>query len=84
MLVTAEGDINVSGQVTAAGAGSGAGGQIITKAVGADNIDRKAVMTAAGGQRRRQGRPIEVSGHELLLSGNIDPGCRRHPHGRSL
>jgi filamentous hemagglutinin family protein len=75
VLITSEGDINLSGQVSAAGAGSGAGGQIITKAVGADNINRKAVMTAAGGNGGGQGGQIEVSGHDVLLSGNIDPGA---------
>jgi filamentous hemagglutinin family protein len=75
VLITSEGDINLSGQVNAAGAGSGAGGQIITKAVGADNINRKAVMTAAGGNGGGQGGQIEVSGHDVLLSGNIDPGA---------
>ena len=49
--------------------------QIITKAVGADNINRKAVMTAAGGNGGGQGGQIEVSGHDVLLSGNIDPGA---------
>ena len=75
VLITSEGDINLSGQVSAAGAGSGAGGQIITKAVGADNVNRKAVMTAAGGNGGGQGGQIEVSGHDVLLSGNIDPGA---------
>ena len=58
VLITSEGDINLSGQVNAAGAGSGAGGQIITKAVGADNVAANAVLTAAGGGGRGQpGRP---------------------------
>ncbi len=75
VLITSEGDINLSGQVNAAGAGSGAGGQIITKAVGADNIAANAVMTAAGGAAAAdQGGQIEVSGHDVLLSGNINPG----------
>ena len=76
VLITSEGDINLSGQVNAAGAGSGAGGQIITKAVGADNVAANAVLTAAGGADAvNQGGQIEVSGHHVLLSGNIDPGA---------
>jgi hypothetical protein len=60
--------------VSAAGAGSGAGGRIITKAVGADNIIGKAMLTAAGGKDGKGGE-IEVSGHDVLLSGNINPGA---------
>ena len=76
VLITSEGDINLSGQVNAAGAGSGAGGQIITKAVRADNIAANAMMTAAAGAAAGdQGGQIEVSGHDVLLSGNIDPGA---------
>ena len=76
VLITSEGDINLSGQVSAAGAGSGAGGQIITKAVRADNIAANAMMTAAAGAAAGdQGGQIEVSGHDVLLSGNIDPGA---------
>src|SRR5215471_4531605 len=48
VLVTSAGDVNIGGQVNAAGAGTGAGGRIITQAVGADNIAGKAVLTAAG------------------------------------
>src|SRR4029077_14720514 len=73
VLITSEGDINLSGQVNAAGAGSGAGGQIITKAVGADNIAGKAVLTAAGG-KTGTGRVSESSGHDVLLAGDINPG----------
>ena len=76
VLITSEGDINLTGQVNAAGAGSGAGGQIITKAVGADNVAANAVLTAAGGADAvNQGGQIEVSGLHVLLSGNIDPGA---------
>ena len=76
VLITSEGDINLTGQVNAAGAGSGAGGQIITKAVGADNVAANAMLTAAAGARPvDQGGQIEVSGLHVLLSGNIDPGA---------
>ena len=69
VLITSEGDINLSGQVSAAGAGSGAGGQIITKAVGADNIAANAMMTAAAGAAAGdQGGQIEVSGHDSCCS----------------
>src|SRR5262249_17499038 len=74
VLVTSEGDINIGGRVTAAGAGAGAGGQIITRAVGADKIAGNAVLTAAAGPSGGHGGQIEVSGHDVLLSGNIDPG----------
>ena len=74
VLITSEGDINLTGQVNAAGAGSGAGGQIITKAVGADNVDRKAVVMTAGGAEGGKGGQIEVSGHNVLLLGDINPG----------
>src|SRR5690349_890735 len=73
VLVTSQGDINIGGQVSAAGAGSGAGGQIITRAVGADNIAGKAALTATGG-KTGQGGQIEVSGHDVLLAGDINPG----------
>src|SRR5215472_2925227 len=79
VLVTSQGDINITGQINAAGAGSGAGGQIITKAVGADNIAANAVLTAGAGATAVQGSvkggEIEVSGHDVLLSGNINPGA---------
>ena len=69
VLITSEGDINLTGQVNAAGAGSGAGGQIITKAVGADNVAANAALTAGGGADAvNQGGQIEVSGHDVLLS----------------
>src|SRR4029077_9948699 len=76
VLITSEGDINLTGQMNATGAGSGAGGQIITKAVGADNVAANAVLKAAGGADAvNQGGQIEVSGLHVLLSGNIDPGA---------
>src|SRR5215469_13581576 len=79
VLVTAQGDINITGQITAAGAGSGAGGQIITKAEGADNIAANATLTAVAGATAVlgsvKGGEIEVSGHDVLLSGNINPGA---------
>src|SRR5215475_13941241 len=75
VLVTSQGDINIGGQMTAAGAGSGAGGQIITKAVGAANIAANAVVTAAAGPTGTKGGVIEVSGHDVLLSGDINPGA---------
>src|SRR6516162_5425847 len=79
VLVTSAGDINIKGQINVAGAGSGAGGQIITKAVGADNIAANATLTAGAGATAVpgsvKGGEIEVSGHHVLLSGNIDPGA---------
>ena len=75
VLITSEGDINLTGQVNAAGAGSGAGGQIITKAVGADNVNRKAVVMTAGGRGRRQpGRPDRGQRPRCAAPGNINPG----------
>ena len=60
VLVTAAGNINVGGQVTARGDGAGNGGQIVTKAVGADNIEQMAFVSAAGGATGKGGF-IEVS-----------------------
>jgi filamentous hemagglutinin family protein len=78
VLVTSAGDVNIGGQVSAAGAGSGAGGQIVTQAVGADNIAKTAVLTAAGG-KNGQGGEIEVGGHKVRLSGALDPGAGGTP-----
>ena len=73
VLVSAAGNINVGGQVTARGDGAGNGGQIVTKAVGADNIEQMAFVSAAGGATGKGGF-IEVSGKQVGLHGNIDPG----------
>ncbi|HEX3064487.1 MAG TPA: hypothetical protein VHQ39_03350, partial [Dongiaceae bacterium] len=74
ILVTAAGDINVGGQVTARGDGTGAGGQIITKAAGGDDIKAMAYVSAVGGASGAKGGFIEVSGKQVGLGGNIDPG----------
>ncbi len=74
VLVTAQGDINVGGQVTARGEGTGPGGQVVTKAGNADTIENLGFVSAAGGAAGGKGGFIEVSGHELILAGAIDPG----------
>src|SRR4029077_4540802 len=73
VLVTAAGDVNVGGHVTAKGSGAGAGGQIVTKAGGADLIGQMAYVSAAGGATGKGGF-IEVSGKTVGLHGTIDPG----------
>src|SRR5690242_15564925 len=74
VLVSAAGDINVGGQVTARGNGAGAGGQIVTRAAGNDAIDSMAFVSATGGATGRGGF-IEVSGKQGVgLGGTIDPG----------
>ena len=73
VLVSAAGDINVGGQVTARGDGAGAGGSIVTKAVGEDNIEQMAFVSAVGGATGKGGF-IEVSGKTVGLNGSIDPG----------
>src|SRR5439155_7056674 len=74
VLVSAAGDVNVGGQVTARGDGAGAGGQIVTKAGEDDAIGAMAFVSAAAGDAGGQGGFIEVSGKHLMLAGNIDPG----------
>src|SRR5579872_1949050 len=73
VLVTSTGDINLGGTITAQGNGTGAGGQIVTKAAGVDNVESGANLLAAGGAEGVGGH-IEVSGHTVKLDGNIDPG----------
>ena len=73
MLVTSTGDINLGGTVTAQGNGTGAGGNIVTKAAGVDNVESGANLLAAGGAPGEGGH-IEVSGKDVVLDGNIDPG----------
>ncbi|HEX3064472.1 MAG TPA: hypothetical protein VHQ39_03275, partial [Dongiaceae bacterium] len=74
ILVTAAGDINVGGTVTARGNGTGNGGQIVAKAAGADNIEQMAFVSATGGASGAKGGLIEVSGKTVGLNGSIDPG----------
>jgi hypothetical protein len=73
VLVTSTGDINLGGTITAQGNGTGAGGSIVTKAAGRDNIESGANLLAAGGADGKGGF-IDVSGHNVKLDGNIDPG----------
>ena len=68
VLVTTPGDINVGGQVTARGDGTGAGGQIVTKAGGDDAIETMAFVSAAGGASGGKGGFIEVSGKQVGLA----------------
>src|SRR5579871_6120402 len=72
VLVTSTGDINLGGTITAQGNGTGAGGQIVTKAAGRDNVEAAAVLVAAGAPG--EGGHIEVSGHRVVLSGDIEAG----------
>ena len=73
VLVTSTGDINLGGTITAQGNGTGAGGSIVTKAGGVDNIESGANLIA-GGHAPGQGGHIEVSGKGVIWDGNIDPG----------
>ena len=54
--------------------GTGAGGQIVTKAAGDDAIGSMAFVSAAGGASGGKGGFIEVSGKQVGLHGTIDPG----------
>ncbi|HZT18600.1 MAG TPA: filamentous hemagglutinin N-terminal domain-containing protein [Dongiaceae bacterium] len=74
VLVTSAGDLAIRGEVSAAGQGTGAGGAIITQAQGADRIEARARLGAAGGAAGGKGGEIEVSGHDVLMAGHIDPG----------
>ncbi len=74
VLVTAAGDVNVGGQVTARGNGTGNGGQIVTKAGSNDAIGQLAFVSATGGASGSKGGNIEVSGKTVGLNGAIDPG----------
>src|SRR6266481_462722 len=73
VLVTAADNINIDGQVTARGDGTGAGGQIVTHAGEDDAIGALAFVSAAGGATGKGGL-IEVSGKQVGLGGNIDAG----------
>ena len=73
VLVSAAGDINVGGQVTARGDGAGTGGQIVTKAVGADNIEQMAFVSARGGATA-WAAISRSRGKTVGLNGSIDPG----------
>ena len=73
VMVTSTGDINLGGTVTAQGNGTGAGGNIVTKAAGVDNVKSGANLLAAGGSAGKGGQ-IELSGKTVKLDGNIDPG----------
>jgi len=77
VMVTSTGDINLGGTVTAQGNGTGAGGSIVTKAGGVDNVESGANLLAAGGSAGHGGQ-IEVSGKSVKLDGNIVAGKGGH------